>query len=97
MKLFHSIRTKLTLWYTVILAITLLGFGGTGYLFTRSTLSDNLDQSLHSEVKWVNEFIEPQAKKIRLKRSALLELQRLKKTSPAPTEGSWSTSPTRSR
>lgn len=86
MKLFHSIRTKLTLWYTLILAITLLGFGGFGYLFTRSTLSDSLDQSLHSEVKWVNEFIEPQAKKIRLKRSALLELQRLKKTSPAPPE-----------
>ena len=86
MKLFHSIRTKLTVWYTTLLGATLLGFGFTSYLFTRSTLSDNLDRSLHSEVKWVNEFIEPKAKKVRLKRSALLELQQLKKTAPAPSE-----------
>ncbi len=86
MKLFHSIRSKLTLWYTALLAMTLVGFGGISYFFTRSTLSDNLDLSLHSEVKWVNEFIEPQAKKVRLKRSALLELQQLKKTTPAPAE-----------
>ncbi len=86
MKLFHSIRSKLTLWYTALLAMTLVGFGGISYFFTRSTLSDNLDLSLHSEVKWVNEFIEPQAKKVRLKRSALLELQQLKNTTPAPAE-----------
>lgn len=86
MKLFHSIRTKLTVWYTALLGLTLVGFGGISYLFTRSTLSDNLDRSLHSEVKWVNEFIEPKAKKVRLKRSALLELQQLKKTAPAPSE-----------
>jgi two-component system OmpR family sensor kinase len=86
MKLFHSIRSKLTLWYTALLAMTLVGFGGISYLFTRSTLSNNLDLSLHSEVKWVNEFIEPQAKKVRLKRSALLELQQLKKATRAPAE-----------
>jgi heavy metal sensor kinase len=86
MKLFHSIRTKLTLWYTALLGIMLLSFGGISYFFTKSTLSDNLDRSLHSEVKWVNEFIEPKAKKVRLKRSALLELQQLKKSAPAPTE-----------
>ena len=86
MKLFHSIRTKLTLWYTALLGIMLVSFGGLSYLFTKSTLSDNLDRSLHSEVKWVNEFIEPQAKKVRLKRSAYLELQQLKKTAPAPAE-----------
>jgi two-component system, OmpR family, sensor kinase len=86
MKLFHSMRTKLTLWYTVLLGIMLLSFGGISYVFTRSTLSDNLDRSLHSEVTWVNGFIEPKAKKVRLKRSALLELQQLKKTAPAPEE-----------
>ena len=86
MKLFHSIRTKLTLWYTALLGIMLLSFGGISYFFTKSTLSDNLDRSLHSEVKWVNEFIEPKAKKVRLKRSALLELQQLKKSAPAPAE-----------
>lgn len=86
MKLFHSIRSKLTIWYTALLAVTLLGFGIISYLFTRSTLSESLDLSLKNEVKWVNEFIEPQAKKVRLKRSALLELQQLKKIAPAPVE-----------
>jgi hypothetical protein len=86
MKLFHSIRTKLTLWYTALLGIMLLSFGTLSYFFTKSTLSDNLDLSLHSEVKWVNEFIGPKAKKVRLKRSALLELQQLKKSAAAPAE-----------
>jgi two-component system OmpR family sensor kinase len=86
MRLFHSLRTKLTLWYTLIVAATLVGFGATAYLFTRTTLSDNLDRSLRSEVQWVNEFIEPKAKKVRLKRSALLELQQLKRSAPPDTE-----------
>jgi two-component system, OmpR family, sensor kinase len=86
MKLFHSIRSKLTLWYTALLALTLLGFGGISYFFTRATLSDSLDLSLRNEVKWVSEFIEPQAKKVRLKRSALLELQQLRKITPPPAE-----------
>jgi two-component system OmpR family sensor kinase len=86
MKLFHSIRGKLTLWYTALLAATIVGFGGISYFFTRSTLSDNLDRSIHSEVKWVNEFIEPKAKKVRLKRSALLELQQLKRSATAPAD-----------
>ncbi len=86
MKLFHSIRGKLTLGYTALLAATIVGFGGISYFFTRSTLSDSLDRSLHSEVKWVNEFIEPKAKKVRLKRSALLELQQLKRSATAPAD-----------
>jgi len=88
MKLFHSIRTKLSLWYTALVGLTLVSFGGISYLFTKSTLSNNLDRSLYSEVQWVNEFIGPKAKKVRLKRSALLELQQLKKTAPVPAEGS---------
>jgi two-component system OmpR family sensor kinase len=86
MRLLHSVRTKLTLWYTLVLAATLVGFGATAYLFTRSTLSDNLDRSLRNEVQWVNEFIGPKAKKIRLKRSALLELQQLKRSTPPETQ-----------
>jgi len=86
MKLFHSIRGRLTLWYTALLAATIVGFGGISYFFTRSTLSDSLDRSLHSEVKWVNEFIEPKAKKVRLKRSALLELQQLKRSATTPAD-----------
>jgi two-component system OmpR family sensor kinase len=87
MKLFHSIRTKLTLGYTALLGLTLLSFGGISYFFTRATLADNLDRSLYSEVTWVNEFIGPKAKKVRLKRSALLELMELKRSAPAPAPG----------
>lgn len=79
MKFFRSIRTKLTLWHTVWLAAILLAFGTTAFFYTRSVLSENLDLSLRNEVKWVNEFIEPKAKKVRLKRSAVRELQQLKK------------------
>ncbi len=80
MKFFRSIRTKLTLWHTAWLAAILLAFGASVYLYTRSVLSDNLDLTLRNEVKWVNEFIEPKARKVRLKRSAVRELQQLKKT-----------------
>ncbi len=88
MMLFHSIRTKLTLWYSALVAATLLGFGATAYLFTRSILMDNLDRSLRNEITWVNQFIEPKARKVRLKRSALLELQELKRAAQpvAPVE-----------
>lgn len=80
MKLFHSIRTKLTLWYASILGLTLIGSGVAAYVITRSTLLDNLDRSLKNEVKWVNEFIEPKAKKVKLKRAALKELEELKRS-----------------
>jgi len=39
-----------------------------------------LTVSLKNEVTWVNAFIEPQAKKVKLKRAALKELQELKRT-----------------
>ncbi|MFH0990309.1 MAG: ATP-binding protein [bacterium] len=83
MKFLHSIRTKLTLAYTALVAITLLGFGSTAYLFTRSSLSNSLDLSLQNEIWWVNGFIEPKAKKVRLKRRAILELQELRKIASA--------------
>jgi heavy metal sensor kinase len=78
MRFFHSIRTKLTLWYAAWSAATLLGSGLIGYLLLRATLENNLDRSLRSEIKWVNDFIEPTAKKIKLKKSAILELNKLK-------------------
>ncbi|MBI4428507.1 MAG: HAMP domain-containing histidine kinase [Ignavibacteriales bacterium] len=85
MTFFHSVRTRLTLWYTAWLGATLLTFGAISYFVTRQVLIENLDRSLHSEVKWVNEFIEPKAKKVRLKRAALRELQELKKTASTST------------
>ena len=85
MTFFHSIRTRLTLWYTAILALTLLGASVTAYVITRATMMDNLDLSLRNEVTWVNEFIEPKAKKVRLKRAALRELEELKRAALADT------------
>ncbi len=80
MLLFHSIRTKLTLWYALVLVISLLGYGSAAYYVTREALLDNLDYSLRNEVRWVNEFIEPKAKKVRLKRVALQELEQLRRS-----------------
>ena len=82
MKFLRSVRTKLALWHTAWLAAILLVFGVSAYFYTRSVLSDNLDRSLRTEVKWVNEFIEPRARKVRLKRSAVRELQQLRKQAP---------------
>jgi heavy metal sensor kinase len=87
MKLFHSIRAKLTLYYALILAVTLIGFGVTSFIVTRSAMFNSLDYSLRNEVKWVNEFIAPQAKKIRLKRAAVKELQELKRTHTVKEKG----------
>jgi heavy metal sensor kinase len=78
MRFFHSIRTRLTFWYAAWSAATLLGSGLIGYLVLRETLESNLDRSLRSEIKWVNDFIEPTAKKIKLTKSAVLELNKLK-------------------
>lgn len=68
MKYLHSIRLKLTAWYTLILGVTLFGFGLTSYLFTKENLLASLDYSLRNEVVWLKNFIEPQARKVKLKR-----------------------------
>ncbi|HTP13794.1 MAG TPA: ATP-binding protein [Bacteroidota bacterium] len=78
MTFFHSIRTKLTIWYAAWSAATLIGSGIIGYFVIRETLDSNLDRSLRTEIKWVNDFIEPTARKIKLKKSAILELNKLK-------------------
>lgn len=83
---FHSIRTKLTFWYAGWSAVTILGSGLIGYLVLRETLESNLDRSLRNEIKWVNDFIEPTARKIKLKKSAILELNRLKREATPPDE-----------
>ena len=80
MTILHSIRTKLSLWYAAILGVTLLGSGVIAYIASRASLRDNLDYSLKNEVEWVNEFIGPQAKKVKIKRAALKELQELKRS-----------------
>ncbi len=83
----RSIRNRLTAWYALGLGTTLLITGATAYMVTRAVLIENLDRSLQNEVRWVNDFIEPKAKRVRLKRAAILELRELRRTAaqqPAP-------------
>ncbi len=44
---------------------TLVLFGVLSYYFTGKTLSENLDLSLKNEVRWMRDFIEPQASKVK--------------------------------
>jgi heavy metal sensor kinase len=61
----RSVRTKLTLWYTLLLLSTLLLFGAASYYFTGETLEENLDWSLKAEARWMRDFIQPQASKVK--------------------------------
>lgn len=83
MQFFRSIRTKLTLWYASLVAFSLLAFGASAYFFTLSSFQDSLDRSLRSEIGWITDFIEPRARNVKLKRSALQELQQLKQSQPS--------------
>ncbi|MBM4169609.1 MAG: HAMP domain-containing protein [Ignavibacteria bacterium] len=65
MKFFHSIRTRLTLWFSAWLTLILFAFGGGSYLVIRSTLSDNLDRSLRNEAIWLHDFITPRIPSLR--------------------------------
>jgi heavy metal sensor kinase len=60
-----SIRARLTFWYTLVVLVTLLLFGGVSYYFTGRTLAENLDLSLQNQVRWVKEFIGPQAARVK--------------------------------
>lgn len=71
MKLLHSIRAKLTIAYTLLVGVTLLGFGVTSYYYTQEKLFASLDYSLSNEVIWLKDFIEPKAKRVRLKKQKL--------------------------
>ncbi len=64
----RSIRFRLTLYYSLIVGGTLLGFALASYFYTEQNLLSSLDRSLYQEVVTLKAFIEPQAKKIRLKK-----------------------------
>jgi heavy metal sensor kinase len=61
----RSVRTRLTFWYSLLLLSTLVLFGVVSYYFTGKTLSENLDLSLKAEARWMRDFIEPQANKVK--------------------------------
>ena len=61
----QSIRVKLTLWYTLLVLSTILLFGGVSYYITKRTLSENLDISLRSEVRWVRDLVQQKGGKVK--------------------------------
>ena len=81
--LLKSIRTKLILWYSFILLSTLTAFGIICYTYSRQQLSENLDRSLRSEVRWVRTFIEQKAVKVKPSRKYA---SKKKKPPPPPPE-----------
>lgn len=66
-----SIRFKLTLYYSLIVGGTLLGFAVASYFYTEQNLMVSLDRSLYQEVVWLKNFIEPQAKRVRAKKQRI--------------------------
>jgi heavy metal sensor kinase len=77
---YQSIRTKLTVWYTLLVLVTLVAFGLAAYYYTRNQLSNNLDISLRAEVRWVKDFISPQASKVKPSKQSIDALLRKKST-----------------
>ena len=80
----QSIRVRLTFWYTLLVFSTLLIFGGLTYYYTNKSLSENLDWSLRYEVRWVRDYIEPQASRVRPGRRAVNAVVRQKAREPVP-------------
>lgn len=51
--MFRSIRARLTLWYTFIVAVIFVFIAVATYRYVSATLYDNLDLSLDNEAKWI--------------------------------------------
>ncbi len=81
----RSIRFKLTLYYSLIVGGTLLGFALASYYLTEQNLLASLDRSLYNEVVWLKNFIEPRASKVKLKKQRIIPKQQPtnEKKSPA--------------
>jgi len=77
-----SIRARLTFWYTLVVLGTLLLFGGVSYYYTGRTLSENLDLSLQNQVRWVKEFIGPQAARVKPSKRSIDAIMRNRATQP---------------
>ncbi|MEW5798182.1 MAG: HAMP domain-containing sensor histidine kinase [Bacteroidota bacterium] len=83
MKYRRSIRFKLTLYYSLIVGGTLLVFAVASYFYTEQNLMTSLDRSLYQEVVWLKNFIEPQARRVRVKKQRVkpkLQISKDKKT-----------------
>lgn len=82
----RSIRFKLTLYYSLIVSGTLLGFGVVAYYFTEQNLLSSLDRSLYNEVVWLKNFIEPRANRVKLKRQRIKPKQQAVNETQSPTQ-----------
>jgi len=80
----QSIRVRLTFWYSILVLSTLLLFFGLSYYFTSKTLSENLDISLKNEVRWVRDFLDPQANKVKPSKSSIDALLRRRTRAQPP-------------
>jgi heavy metal sensor kinase len=78
----NSIRARLTFWYTLLVLSTLLAFALVSYYYTSETLLQNLDISLGNEVRWVRNFIQPQAGKLKPGKRSIDTLLRTKPKLP---------------
>jgi len=79
LKFHFSIRTKLTLWYALVLATVLAFFGFGTYFFTKRTLIKSLDVTLSNEVSWGQQYLQQRAdlKKKRKKNTLFPSLKKL--------------------
>jgi heavy metal sensor kinase len=79
MKFLQSIKIKLTLWYSLIVSLTLVGFGVISYFYTQEKLFASLDYSLRNEVVWLRDFIEPRARKVKLTKQGIRRARNARK------------------
>ncbi|MEI7905904.1 MAG: ATP-binding protein [Bacteroidota bacterium] len=82
----RSIRFKLTLYYSLIVGGTLLGFALASYYYTEQNLLASLDRSLYNEVVWLKNFIEPRASKVKLKKQRIIPKQQAANEKKSPTK-----------
>jgi heavy metal sensor kinase len=86
MKFLKSIRVRLTLYYTLIVGATLFAFATASYYFTEQDLMSSLDHSLYNEVVWLKNFVEPEARKIKLKRQRIKPKKQAVNETQSPTQ-----------
>jgi len=84
--LHRSIRFKLTLYYSLIVGGTLLGFALASYYYTEQNLLSSLDRSLYNEVVWLKNFIEPRASKVKVKKQRIKPKQQAANEKKSPTQ-----------
>jgi heavy metal sensor kinase len=58
MSVFRSLRTRLTLWYVLLLAIALAAFGAAIYLTLRHTLNEGLNDSVENRAELLGGLVE---------------------------------------